>query len=246
LQQLTIKATQGGVMKRIFPFIFCFTLFHNTAFADIKKGIIDGSDWLEFNDDVKYGLVIGYMLGTNNTIKKYPSVETGKNFRFYTTDERDKILKKNSVPINEVSGILIEQNVVTHLLLIRYASLGNATAKQLVDDINAFYSDKTNRTKILEDAILSTRPYNKTTIENRQDLHSSNPILLPTPTPIQNRDSIDFESIQNSPHLKAGGSSYKDYTLPQNQPPPQPTYQQQQWDNGNGFGRYGNYPSYPR
>lgn len=51
-------------------------------------------------------------------------------------------------------------------------------------------------------------------------------------------------SITSDPNYQAGGSSYKDYTQPQNQPQPQPSYQQQQINNGNGAGQYGNYPKY--
>lgn len=40
----------------------------------------------------------------------------------------------------------------------------------------------------------------------------------------------------SSPHYQAGGSAYKDYTLPQNQPIAAPTV--------NGGGKYGNYPKY--
>lgn len=49
-------------------------------------------------------------------------------------------------------------------------------------------------------------------------------------------------SVTSSPNYQAGGSAYKDYTQPQNQP--QPSYQQQQINNGNGAGQYGNYPRY--
>ncbi|SNB45944.1 hypothetical protein [Geobacter sp. DSM 9736] len=52
--------------------------------------------------------------------------------------------------------------------------------------------------------------------------------------------------VTSSPHYQAGGSAYTDYTRPENQPAPRLSPMQQQINNGNGLGRYGNYPDYQR
>lgn len=145
--------------RAILVLVVWFAFLPGIASAD-KQDIstMDGTDWAEWTMLQKHSFISGFIAGSayvlRNNIQpqddKYDSDKASKMFWVYWVPDDKK--PKNTFSRNEVSLLLGNQAEGLNASLYRYAII-EITNGQLVEGLNAFYSDFKNKQIKLSDAV---------------------------------------------------------------------------------------------